>query len=75
MTSLLLFLDKDGSWLLKVDIFTEVPAGVTAKGQIEVKLANTTVTQATPVTLTSVNNKATLNISIPKVRNECYEMY
>lgn len=65
-----LFLDKDGFWLLKVDVFTEVAAGTTAKGQIEVKLANTTVTQTMPVTLTPVNNKATLNISIPKVRKE-----
>lgn len=58
--------NKDGSWLLKVDVFTEVPTGTTAKGQIEVKLADTSVTKSIQVTLSSDNNKATLNISIPE---------
>lgn len=58
--------NKDGSWQLKVDVFSEVPAGSTAQGRLEVKLSNTSVSMSTPVTLTSANSKTTFNISIPK---------
>ncbi|XP_045208111.2 beta-mannosidase-like isoform X1 [Mercenaria mercenaria] len=58
--------NKDGSWLLKVDVFTDVPLGTTAQGHLEVKVGGTSVTQSIPVSLTPDNNTATMNINIPK---------
>lgn len=58
--------NKDGSWLLKVEVFLEVPQGSTAGGHLEVKLSNTSVFVSRPVTLTPENSRVTLNISIPK---------
>ena len=62
-----LVLDIDGSWKLVVEVFSEVKSGGSVSGKMEVKLDGTSVTQSTPVTLSTSNNRTRFEIKLPLV--------
>lgn len=50
-----------------MDVFLEVQGQGPVDGQVEVKLANTTVDTSMAVTLTAQNSTVSFDISIPEV--------
>ena len=60
-------LDKDGSWNLVVEVFSEVQSVSPVAGKMEVKLDGTPVTHSMPVTLTANNSKTRFEIKIDPV--------
>ena len=59
--------DKDASWNLVVEVFSEVKTGPPVSGTMEIKLAGTPVTQRMNVTLSANNSKTRFDIKIPSV--------
>ena len=60
-------LDKDGSWNLVVEVFSEVQSVSPVAGKMEVKLDGTPVTHSMPVILTANNSKTRFEIKIDPV--------
>lgn len=59
----------NGSWILSIEIFTEVPAGTTVTGKIEIRLDSTTISTTVPVTLTQSALSFSTLIDVPKDTN------
>lgn len=70
LISSLFLSDHDGSWQLKVDVFTEVrlEREVPALGQMAVELEGTSVASSKDVTLHNTQSKSSFDIAIPEAR-------
>ncbi|KAL4228617.1 hypothetical protein ACF0H5_011667 [Mactra antiquata] len=55
---------KDGSWVVKVDVFPKVKDGPKVQGHFEVKFENITLSRS--VELSSTTERVTFNVTIPK---------
>ena len=69
------FPGTNGSWILSVEIFTEVPAGTTVTGKIEIRLDSTTISTTVPVTLTQSALSFSTLIDVPKVQELMATIY
>lgn len=61
--------DTDGQWLLTIEVFTEVPPGVTVTGKMEARLDSTAVSLNIPVKLTQNSSNVVMPLYIPKNTN------
>ena len=69
------FPGTNGSWILSVEIFTEVPVGATVTGKIEIRLDSTTISTTVPITLTQSALSFSTLIDVPKVMESMTTIY